>query len=413
MLSLVLAATLLSLTTAQLEAGGVCSANLYYPDDSDSYEDYDDRDDPYPDVLTIQAVKNNPDASPCAVSQEQLMEQNDPDGDQLGCRYCPCVNKCGNSKPVASDNSDIIGVTFPGACTWSTCVVSGQRVCPEGYQCCLSDQAIDAGEDCLSSNDPTDYICVPCQGAGFGDVHLVGFRGQNYDVDGRNNTWYSFFVDESIAVNVHLKYFPQSYAWPVGSVISKVAVVAAGGKYKMAFDVDSTGPATLLPKQEVVSAPGSPNTLLRVGECGTVGWETPSRLVLRVGGYQVVVTRNEFYDNAGKGHGKFLNVDVRAPGASEGLTGLLGDTWVVRTGTYTPLRDHERNYIIQDSFDVRGKFSPFDETKGEFEWVAGEVPAEHEARCEAVAAIRPVRIASSKDELPAHLRVNKGLERID
>eukprot|EP00020_Sapocribrum_chincoteaguense_P013473 CAMPEP_0170734064 /NCGR_PEP_ID=MMETSP0437-20130122/2398_1 /TAXON_ID=0 /ORGANISM="Sexangularia sp." /LENGTH=405 /DNA_ID=CAMNT_0011072367 /DNA_START=68 /DNA_END=1282 /DNA_ORIENTATION=- len=399
-------ATLTSLTLAQLEAA-TCGANIYVPYGASTYEDYDDRDDPYPSTLTIAAVKNDPDSSPCAAPQSELREQNDPDGDQLGCRYCPCPTKCGSA--IAQDNNDVVNVNFEGACTWSTCVVAGERICPQGYQCCVSDQAAAAGETCTSSVDPTDYICIPCQGAAFGDVHLVGFHGQNYDVDGRNNTWYSFFVDEAIAVNVHLKYFPQQFAWPVGSVISKVSVVTAGGAYKMAFDVDSDEPATLLPQAEVVSSADADHPVLRVGECGTVEWETPSRLVLRVGGYQIVATRNEFYDTAGKAHGKFLNVDVRAPGATKGVSGILGDTWAVRTGTYAPLRDHERTFIVKGAFDVRGSYSVFDRTKDEFSWLTEEV--EPAARCDAVRAIRPVRIASSKDELPAHLRVNKGLER--
>lgn len=275
----------------------------------------------------------------------------------------------------------------------STCINQLRR---GEAQCCA-----DFGAFLATGTQRVQLTCNRCTGAGEGDVHFVGFAGQRYPVYGVHERWFALLADAPIQVSARFVFDLANPEWD-GSVMDRLAVTA--GRHRVRFDAaapaDVGAPVAIEPAL-VAAADGS----YTLGACGRVYWtKTPTSeaLVIEYAGYVVRATRRRWAGASGA-RANYLDVDIELPGATDAVSGLLGDSARPgSTGGAFVLRGEETDYLVGDAHRTDFRFAAYErdleDAEREFYWLRradGASPRAHS--CERLGALARTFVASSAD----------------
>jgi hypothetical protein len=201
-----------------------------------------------------------------------------------------------------------------------------------------------------------------------GDVHLVGYRGQEYTVGGIEGKWHALYSDGPVQVNAKL-HFPRTNVDWVGSIMNQVSVVAPGG-WRVRFDVESMEAGATVAGEILPEVVALGERSYKFGECGSIRWTDESTVEIRTAGYLITLRRREWAGDSGT-HEKFIDVTIDAPEVSNEVSGFLGDSWVVVADQpWGPLRSsNDHDYVVGGPYETAFAFSNVDASATEGYWV--------------------------------------------
>jgi hypothetical protein len=201
-----------------------------------------------------------------------------------------------------------------------------------------------------------------------GDVHLVGYRGQEYTVGGIDGSWHALYSDGPVQVNAKL-HFPRTNVDWVGSIMNQVSVVAPGG-WRVRFDVESMEAGATVAGEILPEVVALGERSYKFGECGSIRWTDESTVEIRTAGYLITLRRREWAGDSGT-HEKFIDVTIDAPEVSNEVSGFLGDSWVVVADQpWGPLRSsNDHDYVVGGPYETAFAFSNVDASATEGYWV--------------------------------------------